>query len=502
MRNRFKHLGPVWKYLGALSWFFAAVVLVPVPVDWWFAGGNSAAFVCTSAVFVILGLVLARRPRFPALTTRQSMLVCSLGWLLVSAVSAIPFWVALSGGNGSGWEWYLDCVFETVSGFTTTGITMLSGLDGMPRGVLFWRALIQWLGGLGILSFFMLIFFAGGTPHHLIGAEAHKISSPRANPSMWSTLKILWLVYAGLTAACTLLLVIEGLSLYDAVYHAFTGLSTGGFSPYDASIGHYAANPAVYPRWRLIEYTVAFFMLLGGMNFIVHYRVATGGVAALWDNFEVRLWWLIIAASTALVMFSHMRSLGPGNYEDGFRTSLFQTISIATTTGFATRDIGGPMGTVYFGAAAQQVFLILMVVGGCVGSTGGGIKVLRIGVLYEALKRQARRVVVGSSATNMVVIDGHPVDNEEIRRTAALFFGWIALLVVGGLVTAAFSAHGPLEALSGSFSAMGNIGPCYIATPEMSDLHWVVKIVYIFQMLAGRLEILPMLILFSPRTWR
>ena len=171
MRNRFSHLGPVAKYLGALSWFFALVVLVPIPVDRWFGGGHAVPFLVTSGVFAAFGLALARDLRFPELTRRQSMLVCSLGWLLVSAISAIPLW------SGLGIS-YLDALFETVSGFTTTGITMLGGLDRMPEGVLFWRALIQWLGGLGILSFFMLIVFAGGTPHRLIGAEAHKIASP------------------------------------------------------------------------------------------------------------------------------------------------------------------------------------------------------------------------------------------------------------------------------------------------------------------------------------
>ncbi len=489
MRNRFKHLRPVSQYLGALCWFFAAVVLVPIPVGWLCGDGRALPFVATSAVFIMFGLGLSRKPQFPPLTGRQSMLVCSLGWILISAISAIPLAIGLPNCS------YLDALFETVSGFTTTGITMLSGLDDMPADILFWRALTQWLGGLGILSFFMLVFFAGGTPHHLIGAEAHKISSPRANPSMFSTLKILWMVYMALTAACTLVLVVLGMSLYDAVYHSFTGLSTGGFSPHDASIGFYRNG---YSNWRLIEYTVAFFMMLGGMNFLIHYRVITGGVRALWDSFEVRLWWLILASATAAVMLSHIHAKGPGDYEETFRNSLFQTISIATTTGFETKYIG----SVYFGALAQQVFLILMVIGGCVGSTGGGIKVLRVGVLYEAIKRQVRMSLVGKSATNMVVIDKQPVDSEEIRRVAALFFCWIAMLAVGGLITAAFAEHDALGSLSGSFSALGNIGPCLIETTRMAELHWVVKLVYIFQMLAGRLEMLPVLILLSPRSWR
>ncbi|MBN1809146.1 MAG: TrkH family potassium uptake protein [Planctomycetes bacterium] len=488
MRGKLRHLIPVLSYLGAMCWFFAAVVLIPIVVDLCYGGGHAVPFLITAGVFGLAGLAMVRKPNFQPLTTRQAMLACSLGWIIVSAISALPLTLGLGIS-------YLDGVFEAVSGYTTTGITMLTGLNEMPRGVLFWRALMQWLGGLGILSFFMLVVFAGGTPHSLMGAEAHKIGSPQPNPSIWKTLRILWVVYAILTGACIVSLLVCGLSFYDAVYHSFTGLSTGGYSPYDESIGWY--RQAGY-NYRAIEYVVTFFMLLGGMNFIVHYRVLTGGVRALWDNFEVRLWWLILASCIGLTMASHFLKHGVSGYEETFRNSAFTVVSIGTTTGFGTVDIGG----VYFGALAQQVFLILMVVGGCVGSTGGGIKVLRIGILYEALKRQVGRVILRKSATNVVVIDHEIVDSEEIRRVATLFFGWMLLLGIGGMITAAFSHHEALQAFSGSFSALGNIGPCYIATPEMNQLHYAVKITYIIQMLAGRLELLPVLMLLSPRTWR
>lgn len=488
MRKRYAHLRPVVTYLGALSWFFSAVVLLPIPVALWYGDAGSASFVATSAAFALLGLAFKSGRPFEPLSEKQAMVLCSVGWILVSVVSAIPLWWVLGCP-------YLDGVVEAVSGFTTTGITMLNGLDGMPRGVLFWRALMQWLGGLGILSFFMLVLFAGGTAHRIISAEAHKIASQRANPSVWSTLRILWLIYGGMTGICMLVLMAEGLSPYDAVYHAFTGLSTGGFSPYDASIGHY--REAGYANWRLIEYTIILFMVLGGMNFIVHYRVLTGGIKTLWANYEIRLWWCLLLGAAGLVLLSRVLQHGFGG-EDSFRTSLFHAVSIATGTGYVTRDIGGA----FFGALAQQVFLVLMVIGGCVGSTTGGMKVLRIGILLQSLKYQMRRTIFRRSATNLVVIDGEIVEVEEIRRVAALFFSWILLLVIGGMVTAAFSSHGAFPAFSGAFSALGNIGPCYIPGPQMAELHPVVKIVYILEMLAGRLEILPLLILFSPRTWK
>jgi len=172
--------------------------------------------------------------------------------------------------------------------------------------------------------------------------------------------------------------------------------------------------------------------------------------------------------------------------------------SILTTTGFGTEDIGGG----YFAGPAKQVFLVLMVIGGCVGSTGGGIKVLRIAVLLKMVGRQLRRLMHGPSAVHPLVLDGERIEMEELRRIAALFFAWIVLLAAGSGITAMLSKHDALASASGMFSALGNIGPCYIPTPEMAALHPVIKVVYIFGMLAGRLEILPLLLLFTRRTWR
>ena len=183
---------------------------------------------------------------------------------------------------------------------------------------------------------------------------------------------------------------------------------------------------------------------------------------------------------------------------NAFRTSLFQVVALVTTTGFATTEIS----TTYFPAAAKQIFLVLMVIGGCVGSTSGGIKVLRIGVLFKMVSRQIRRLVYGQAVVQPLVVDGEVVNDEELHRIAALFFAWLALLAAGSFVTAVLSGHGALESASGMFSALGNIGPCYIPTPDMASLHPGIKITYIFGMLAGRLEILPLLLLVSRRTWR
>ncbi len=499
MRNRWHYFRPIVDYLGILIWLTGLLLLVPLIARMIFAEAGRAevpawAFWIPAVAAMVVAALLKRNLHFPPLDNRRAMLLCVLGWIVVSAIGAFPFCLGLDVG-------YLDAYFETVSGFTTTGITMLQGLDSMPLSILFWRSFIQWLGGLGILTFFLAILYGGRSAHRLFGAESHKVFSQRPVPSLSHSLRIIWIIYAAFTAIVAAALVLEGMSSFDSVVHAMTTLATGGYSPHDASIDYF--RQAGYRHFVLIEYTIIVGMLLGGINFFVHYRLLHGGVRSLWDSLEMRIWWTILAAATILVMADHLLHAPAAEADadslgDLTRRSLFQVVSILTTTGFATKNIA----TNYFPAAAKQVFLVLMVVGGCVGSTSGGIKVLRVGVLWKTVVRQIRRLIYGPSAVHPVTVDSEPVDTEELRRIAALFFAWIVLLVFGGLVTAFLSNHDALSSASGMFSALGNIGPCYIPAAEMVELHPGIKVVYILGMLAGRLEILPVLLLLSRRTWR
>ena len=499
MRNRFRYFRSIADYLGIISWVFGLVMLVPLAVELVYgrmAGGAGRlyGFGVPSALTLALGFALKRNLRLTPLDNRRAMMLTALAWIVVSAIGAIPFWIGLHVS-------YLDAYFETVSGLTTTGITMFQGLDHLPISILFWRAFVQWLGGLGILAFFLAILYTGGSAHRLFSAESHKVFARRPAPGLFHTLRILWAIYGAATAAIAAALVLEGMPVFDAIAHAMTALSTGGYSPHDASIGFYEV--AGYRHFALMEYTLILGMAIGGMNFLTHYRLTRGSLRSLWDTLETRLWWTILGGATALVMIDHLRVFGIAGLDladlhDAFRGSLFQVVSIATTTGFATKDIGSP----YFPAAAKQIFLILMVIGGCVGSTGGGIKVLRVGVLLRMVGRQIRRMTYGPAALQPVIVDGQVVDPEELRRIAALVFAWLVLLAFGGAVTALFSRHDALASASGMFSALGNIGPCYISGPDMTVLAPIVKIVYILGMLAGRLEVIPLLLLFSRRSWR
>ena len=508
MRNGFQRVNCILHFIGGLLEILGLVLLLPLAVvlAYWGRMGDgwltATAFVVTAAISFSLGLVLRNKFESDLLDTTGSMLMCALGWLFASALGALPFVIGI-GSN------YLDAYFEAMSGFTTTGITVFSGLDNMPRSILFWRSLTQWMGGIGILSFFLMVIFQSGGAHNMFGAESHKISSVRPAPGLFHTLRILWAIYALFTVFAAVILSLEKMPVFDAVCHALTALSTGGFSPHDSSIEFYSLTG--HPNYRLIEYTLTFLMMLGGINFLIHYRVLTRDFKALWDNTEIRYWWRLIAGFTAVIIVDHLYKSGAfgalfrggtainlGEFERTFRHSIFQVMSILTTTGFGTKDIGSD----FFGALSKQLFLVMMVIGGCVGSTGGGFKVLRVAILNRLIFRELLKLRISGRASSGVLIDNKIVPEDEVDRVAALFFTWMALLLVGGGITAFCSNLGPWESLSGMFSAMGNIGPCYISVPDMIKIHPLVKLTYIFGMLAGRLEILPVLLLFSRKAWK
>lgn len=459
------------------------------------------AVLLPAALSLFLGVLLQRLFAVEHPTRLQSALICGVGWLGFSAIGALPFMIGID-------STYLDGFFEAMSGFTTTGITMFTGLDQMPKSILFWRAMTQWVGGLGILTMFMLVVFRGGSPHKLFGAEGHKINVDRPVPGLANTIRVLFSMYAGFTCFIALALFALGMGLFDSVCHSFTALSTGGFSPHDASIEYYRLQG--YSNYVWMEYVIIVGMLLGGTSFVIHYRVLKGSWRALFDNLEARYWWSLIGIFVVLIMFERIVRIEPlsaslvdyptfiHRVEEDIRIVLFQVVSILTTTGFGTRDINTP----FFGEAARQFFLVMMVIGGCVGSTGGGIKVLRIAIMAKLIRREVYRLRVPPRAINSVIIDGELIELDEIQRVGGLFFMWMVLLIFGGGVTEYLSHHNGYVALSGMFSALGNIGPCYIPVAEMGQLHPIIKLVYIVGMQAGRLEILPVLLLFSLKAWR
>jgi len=507
MRNDFGRINCIFHFIGNLLVILGGVLLVPVIVAVIYQGqyGDGpltiSAFVISAVISFLLGEVMRKVFRPEKLDITSSMLICTVGWLIASLMGALPFVMSVKIS-------FLNAYFEAVSGFTTTGITMFTGLENMPRSILFWRGFMQWLGGFGILSFFLVVTFRGGGAHFLFGAESHKISSGRPAPGLFNTLKILWGIYALFTLLGATALIMEGMGVFDSICHSFTAVGTGGFSTHDSSIGYY--QMAGYANYRLIEYTIIFLMILGGMNFLVHYRVLTGDFKALWDNIEIRYLWRLLMIFIAIIVLDRFRRAGIisriytgsgtsfAEMEQVFRQSVFQVVSIITTAGFATQHIGSDL----YGVLSRQLFLIMMVIGGCVGSTSGGFKILRVAILDRLMVREIFRVKHFGHVSAEVVIDRKIVPADDVRRVAALFFGWIGLLIIGSGITAIFSDYGMSESASGMFSALGNIGPCYIPAQEIININPIVKITYIFAMLAGRLEILPVLLLFSKDVWK
>jgi trk system potassium uptake protein len=487
-----KNVSTVIYNLGSLA--IVIGILLFLPVFFALAIGESyiiKSFVSSGVIAIFIGIIFKLLFKSYPLKLRGSLLICGLGWILLCVFAALPFYLETDKN-------FLDCYFETVSGFTTTGITLFTDIEVLDKTIILWRSFIQWLGGLGIITFFLAISYKSQVgSYHLLSAESHKIDSLRLTPSVKRTAIILWGVYLGLTLLMVIILKILGLSFFDSFNHSMTALSTGGFSPYNSSIGHFQI--AGYSNYRAIEYVTIFFMFLGGVNFVLHYKFLTLRFKSFFGNRELQIFILIIVVTTLLTFLNlFSRSKGFRDTEGMFRDSLFTVVSIVTTTGFGTRDIA----TDYFPSFSKQIFLILMVIGGSIGSTAGGIKVHRLVILFRLFGQQIKKVRLPRTALSLVRYQGKIVSLEEIQRIAGLFTGWLVFLIVGGLITSYFSNLDPWESFSGMFSAMGNIGPCFFTVQEMSELPPIVKITYIFGMLAGRLEILPMVLIFNPKAWK
>jgi trk system potassium uptake protein TrkH len=484
------------KLSSSLLFILSVLLLIPLVIAWYYQETSTVyhSFVIAAAISAGLAILfrIITRKHTAQLDLATSMILCTVSWVVLSLLGAVPFMIGLN-------KTFIDALFEAVSGFTTTGITVFQGLDSMSPAILFWRSLIQWLGGLGILTFFLFVTAnSEGNLWNLFSAEGHKISSARPVPNVYRTISFFWMIYGAYTVIETIMLKLLGLSFFDAIIHSLTTLSTGGFSNHDASIAYYQQTG--YGNYRLIEYTIIFFMFLGGVNFLIHYKMILEDRRAFFKDAEAKVYTGIILVFSGITLFGiwMLRGIGSSNIEESIRKVLFQIVSVMTTTGFGTEDIGSE----FFPAVTKQLFIILMIVGGCVGSTAGGVKVLRVVILQKLLKREVNKLTLSSHAILPVTVDKQVVKNDEILRVTSIIFGWILLIAVGSGITALFTDLGPFESFSGMTSAVGNIGPFYFSVDKMASLSWVVKLTYIIGMLAGRLELLPIYILLSKKAWK
>ena len=491
-----KELIYILNYLGALLAVLGLVMLLPL-IPYWIYDDyathhiDAATFILPAVTCIFCGMTVYKKTEYGIPTLHGAMIITALGWILCGIAGALPFVLGIDKG-------FVDAFFESVSGFTTTGITVFERLDSMPRSILFWRSLTQWLGGLGILTFFLAVSFRGGSAAAaLFSAESHKINVSRPVPGIFNTLKILWGIYSFFTLISLIMFAAAGMSLFDALNHSLTCISTGGFSTHDESIAFYAAHG--YQHAVLLEYAISLTMLAGGMNFLVHYKLITSGPWAVFEDFEAKWYWGIFAGAVVIICFDHFYRMRLDiadilpEFHQVFRTVMFQTASLLTSTGYLTRDISSP----FFHAVSQQIFLVLMVIGGCVGSTAGGIKVMRFAILARAFQTYIKRILNPVRAVIPVVTSGRIIEDSEVQQIASLVWIWLVLIGTGAGVTALFSDLDAWQSLSGMASATGNMGPFYFSVHEMACMHPVIKLTYIAGMLAGRLEIIPLACLFS-----
>jgi trk system potassium uptake protein TrkH len=429
-----------------------------------------------------LGIRLLRRAS-DSLSTRDGFLLVAMSWVVVSAVSCLPFY--LSGSIPS----FTDAYFETMSGFTTTGASILTDIEALPRSMLFWRSLTHWLGGMGIVVLTVAILpFLGVGAYQLIKAEAPGPSLDKITPKITQTAKVLWIIYVVFTVLETVLLMAGGMDLFDALTHTFGTLATGGFSPKAASVGHYDS--------AYIDAVITIFMVAAGINFALYFRAISTGLGSAFTNAELR-WYLGIFAIATVAVAIALFGTAYDTFGESLRYASFQVASILTTTGYATTDFAA------WPYAAQIGLFALMFIGGCSGSTGGGIKVVRIAVLFKLGAMQMKRLS-HPRGVFAVRLGGDIIREETIGVIAGFFLLYIMLLVITTVVVAS-GGHDILTSFSSALVTVGNIGPGFGRVGPVENYQFYqdyIKWFLSFAMLVGRLEVYTVLILFSGALWR
>ncbi len=445
------------------------------------AGGFGLTIGIMLIVCPLLWLFSRSREGGHHLRTREGFIMVTFSWIAASAVGALPF--VLSGAIPS----YTDAYFETMSGFTTTGASILTAIEPLPRSVLFWRSLTHWLGGMGIVVLTVAILpFLGVGGVQLVRAESPGPTLDKIAPKITQTAKLLWFIYLGLTVVETVLLMLGGMDLFDALTHTFGTLATGGFSPRNASVGAY--NSAY------IDAVITVFMVMAGLNFALYHKLLRGNTQEIFRNTELKMYLLIFGVSTLSISLSLLNVYG--GFGKALRYASFQVASIITTTGYATANFDlWPM-------AAKGVLFFLMFVGGCSGSTGGGPKVIRIVALFK-LALNEMKYMSRPRSISRVRIDGEPVKKDFLYSVAGFIMLYLVCLMAVTLVVSFFGAD-LTTGFTTALVTVGNIGPGFGKVgPAMNYAfyHPFVKWVLSGAMLAGRLEVYTVLILLTRGFW-
>jgi trk system potassium uptake protein TrkH len=481
-------LNVVINALGYLLIILGGAMLLPLLWALYYNGPDIKAFIITSFITIITGLILLKlTPPTEGIRTREGFAIVSLGWLVASLFGSIPYMLAGTFDN------YADAFFETMSGFTTTGASVLTNIEVLPHGILFWRSLTHWLGGMGIIVLFIAVLSnMGYGANQMFKAESPGPVTEKIKPRIAETAKILWLTYFILSVMEIILLWLSGMNLFDSMCHTFGTMATGGFSTKNASIGHYQ-NPVT--QWIIIV-----FMFMAGANFSLYYFSLRGkSLKTFWRNEEFKLYTYISLGATFLLTVVLILSDGEKilNLEQVIRTSAFQAISIITTTGYATADFDK------WPLIARISLFVLMFVGGCAGSTGGSVKVGRHLVLFKAAALELRRLIHPRAILSLKVNKKNTPD-EILINILIFFFIYFVIFFIGAIIMAAMGLD-LITALTSVAATLGNVGPGLNKVGPTANYSFVPgfgKYFLSFLMILGRLELYTVLVLFLPSTWK
>ncbi len=480
------HTAIIFRILGLLLMVFSIALLPPILVSLIYQDSALQAFITALAITFAVGAAfwLPVRHRRQELRTRDGFVVTVMFWLVLAVSGSLPFMLAESPGLS-----FADAFFESMSGWTTTGATVLTGLDDLPKSILFYRQFLQWLGGMGIIVLAVAILPMLG----IGGMQLYRTETPgpmkdsKLTPRITETAKALWYIYLTLTISCALGFWASGMTLFDAICHAFSTVAIGGFSTHDASMGYFDSG--------LIESVAIFFMIISAFNFALHfYAWRYRSIKHYFADAEV-LTLLTVLAIVAVITV--MTLINTQQYEtwDAIRFGLFELVSIATTTGFATTDF-----------SLWPIFLPFMLffmafMGGCAGSTGGGLKVIRVLLIYKQGSRELKRLI-HPNAIIPIRIGGRPVDDRIVEAVWGFFSVYLMLYLIMCILLQATGLDF-VTAFSAVGACMNNLGPGLgdVAAHygEISDsAKWILS----FAMILGRLEIFTLLVLFTPTFWR
>ncbi len=415
---------------------------------------------------------------------RESFFTVTMSWILFSLFGSIPFFISSSIPS------FTDAFFETMSGFTTTGATILNDIEAMPQGLMFWRCMTQWLGGLGVIVFSLVLLpLFGGEASQLFDAETTGLFHDRFRPRVVEVAKRIWGIYMVFTLLLVVLLYLGPMDLYDAICHAMTTISTGGYSTKQASLAHWGST--------YLEFVVVIFMIIGAINFSIYYFLLKKNFKRVLHDEEIHWFLGIITVATIVVMIGLVITTPDVRHFESFRNSLFQVVSLITTTGFSTQDY------VPWGPFFWVILLVLMLICGCAGSTSGGLKVIRVVVLIKNALNEFGRLI-HPRAVIPVRLNGHVISMDVVQRLLAFVFLYIVIILFA-MIALLFTGLQFDEAIGAAVTAIGNVGPglgSHGPSGSFSELTDFAKWLLSFLMLVGRLELFTVLILFTPGFWK